>query len=470
MDLEQRAHRQNLRVIISETIMVIAVALMVVILVLIVSGYWLNSDFKVERQGMLQISSVPTGASVAVDGDTSWFQRTNTSKILSSGEHEIILTKDGYDSWSKAVNISEGLLYKLNYPHLFLEERVRESVYDVATAAFATVSPNRKLLLLANNTTLWSLINLDSDTIKSTELNLSAVLSASSSQDPSDNQSSSSTTTPILFNGTIISAEWDSANEHVLLEISLDSKTEWLLIDIRNVAKSVNLTRKFTQDFSSIRIFDNSASTLLALVNSDLYKIDVDGLQISPVLASGINSYDFYDSEIVLASKDSVSLLKNFAATPSEITTVDSLAQVLFGRFYENKYIFIITGGTIAIYNKDDLIENQSYQINFTPATAKVGPEGEFIFMSEGSHFATLDMEAQKVVEWSIDTTHFGWLNGHMLYAIDGGVLSVYDFDGLNHRTLASNVSERFPVTITNDKWLYYFSDGQLIREWLVAK
>ena len=128
MDLEKRARRQSLRVIVSEAVMVIAVAAMVIVLALIVSGYWLNADFEVERQGMLQIYSIPTGANVEVDGDAPWFQRTNTSKILASGEHTVTLTKDGYDSWSKTINISEGLLYRLHYPHLFLLEREKEKV------------------------------------------------------------------------------------------------------------------------------------------------------------------------------------------------------------------------------------------------------------------------------------------------------------------------------------------------------
>ena len=140
MDLEKRARRQSLRVIISETIMVLTVVIMVVVLGFVVSGYWINSDFKVERQGMLQIYSVPTGADVEVDGDSPWFQRTNTSKVLSSGEHNIVLTKDGYDSWSKTVNIGEGLLYRLHYPRLFLKEREKENIYDATASIFATVS------------------------------------------------------------------------------------------------------------------------------------------------------------------------------------------------------------------------------------------------------------------------------------------------------------------------------------------
>ena len=59
MDPDRLKRRQSLRIIISETIMVLSVVLMVVILAFLVSGYWINSDFKVERQGLLQVSSTP---------------------------------------------------------------------------------------------------------------------------------------------------------------------------------------------------------------------------------------------------------------------------------------------------------------------------------------------------------------------------------------------------------------------------
>ena len=113
MNPEKARRRQSLKILISESIMVLAVVITVIILAFLVSGYWLNSDFKIERNGLLQVSSVPTGADVYIDGESAWLQRTNTSKILSSGEHSIKLTKDGYDTWSKTVNISNvSFIYK----------------------------------------------------------------------------------------------------------------------------------------------------------------------------------------------------------------------------------------------------------------------------------------------------------------------------------------------------------------------
>ena len=183
MDFDKIKRRQSLKVIISEAIMVLAVIITVIVLAFVVSGYWLNSDFKIERQGLLQISSFPTGADVEIDGSVSWLQKTNTSKVLSSGEHTVALSKENYDSWSKTINISEGLLYRINYPRLFLKNRSLENIYDTAGTIYATFSPNHETLLLVNETTEWTLINLNTDTLESKKLDVSKYFSTVSLAD-----------------------------------------------------------------------------------------------------------------------------------------------------------------------------------------------------------------------------------------------------------------------------------------------
>lgn len=457
MDLEKRAKLQSLRVIISETIMVIAVIITVVVLALVVSGYWLNSDFEVERQGMLQIYSIPTGASVAVDGDAPWFQRTNTSKVLSSGEHTITLTKDGYDSWSKTVSISEGLLYRLHYPQLFLQNRKEEVIYDATATTFATVSPNRKLILLANRATNWTLLNLDADNPKPTTIDVSKVFSA---------VSMASGASSGLFTGEILSAEWDQANEHILLNIGADSGSEWALLNVKQPADSINLTREFASNFSSIKIFDNSANNLLAVRNGNLHKINVGSRQISAVLIEKIGNYDFYESEIIYISDGQIILTKLNDESPSILGEVSSdSARILLGKFYDNNYIFVIDDGTLSVYQKENFSEVFTTKLEFAPEQVKIGYHGMFVSLNSGNRFATLDMESMTMRNWNTDSAYFGWLSSYMLYSVNDGKLCVYDFDGLNRRELATNVSGRFPAVITNNKWLYYFSDDTIIRE-----
>lgn len=462
MDFEKRARRQSFRVIVSETIMVLTVIIMVAVLAFAVSGYWVNADFQVERQGMLQISSAPTGANVAVDGDAPWYQRTNTSKVLSAGEHHIVLTRDGYDTWEKTVNISEGLLYRLQYPRLFLLERERESVYDATGITFASVSGDRSTMLLTDHTTTWTLLKLENDKLEAKPLDISPYFTLISLADGAKAG---------LFTGEIASVQWSGDNTRALIEaVSTDSDTpvtEWALLDVKNPKNSLNLTSEFATTFTEVRIFDNSASSLLTLRNGNLHRIDVSGRQVSSALIKNVTFYDFYGQDIVFVDDTGLGILQpsDNVVRPQLPIAVDATTRAYLSRFYDAKYLTIITGNQLAIYKHDDYSELASVELDFIPEQTKIGQSGDFVLLSTDTTVATFDMESRSLTSWTLAAPRYYWLDNNMLYTVAAGALSVYDYDGLNHRTLAQNVSSHFPVAITRNRWLYYFSDDEIIRE-----
>ncbi len=469
MDQDKTKRIQHLKVIASEIVMVVAVILTVSILALIVSGYWLNADFKVERQGLLQVSSIPTGADVNIDGGSSWLQRTNTSKTLSSGEHSVTLSKEGYDTWSKTINIREGLLYRLHYPRLFLENREVEIATDVSDTVFATISPDRSTLLLTNHTTKWQVISLNEEKISPHIIDVGGLFTNSNSSEDSDEKS---------FAGQIIAADWANDNAHVLLNVKIADATEWVLIDIDNIKDSINLSQKFDMNFDDIQIMNNSASTLFSLQDQNLRKIDVASEQISAILAEKIVSLDHYENEVIYVANQSSDdekkyTLNTFKLGDDKTTKLDSFkypAKVVLSKFYDDKYITMVHDNTVTLYNEADYTMINEFNLSFNPASIKVGHNGEFVIMNTGSDIATLDMEALAVVEWDTENEDFGWLDNDMIYDISDEKLIVYDFDGLNRREIAKDVDGDFPATITDNKWLYYFSNGSLMREWLIER
>lgn len=468
MDSTKQKKRQSLKIIISEAIMVLAVIITVTVLALVVSGYWINSDFEVERQGMLQIYSTPTGANVTIDGETSsWLQRTNTSKVLSSGDHTVTLSKEGYDTWSKTVNIKEGLLYKLHYPRLFPLERSAQKMLSTTGTTYAFMPASHDSILLVNNTTKWQYINLNSDKIEPKTLDISNYFSNVSL---ADNHSTG------LFGGKILSANWDFDASHILFKATNADQIEWVLIDVKNIDKSINLSKEFGGNFSDIEILDNSASNLLVVQNGNLHKIDISGRLISAVLVENVISFDHFNNEVVFSarslSQESTETNKYyvgyFKVGDSSITKLTKLShpvQVLLSKFYDKKYITILDKTQVTVYEKDDFQKSNQYELGFEPKQLEVGRDGEFIIMSDGAKIATIDMEANTIREWETEGNTFGWIDNDMIYSVKDGELIVYDFDGLNRRVIAKNVSSHFPTGITDNKWLYYFSDDELIRE-----
>lgn len=496
MDQDKARRILNLKVIASEIVMVVAVILTVLVLVLIVSGYWLNSDFKVERQGLLQVSSIPTGADVDIDGDSSWFQRTNTSKTLSSGEHTVTLSKEDYDTWSKTITIREGLLYRLHYPRLFLKEREVEKAADASGATFATVSPDRNTLLVVNGTYDWVVMPLNTEIISPQKVDVRSLFLTSDNAEVAEEKDA-------VFSGVIESADWANDNAHILLKVKNGDRIEWVILDIDNAKDSINLSRKFDMNFDKIKIMNNSANSLLALQGQSLRRIDVASGQISVVLVDGVMSLDHYDNEAIYVAKrvdssdssddsnekaeanksddgdgasEEESLpyalfsLEVGSGKSEELIGLKEPAQVVISRFYDDKYIVTMNGSSVVLYQKNDMKKLEEYTLTFNPEKIKVGHDGEFFIFSNGLNLATLDMEALAVREWQIGSSSYGWLDNDMLYDVTDGDLVVYDFDGLNKRSIAKKVTSNYPVTITEEKWLYYFSDGSLMREWLIKR
>ncbi|MDO5451577.1 MAG: PEGA domain-containing protein [Candidatus Saccharibacteria bacterium] len=462
MNDERIKKRQSLKVILSEAIMVLAVVAMVAVLAFIVSGYWVNSDFKVERQGMIQVSSIPTGANFDIDGESSWLQRTNTSKVIASGEHTITLTKDGYDTWTKKINISEGLLYRLHYPRLFLQDRETERVLNVAGAKMATVSPDNKTLILINDTTEWQKINLNNKILEPQKFSIAGYF-------PGANLAEG--TSKGFFTGEILDYNWDQDGNHILFKIALNNAVEWVLMDVNNAKNTINLSQEFGATFSDVRIFDNSANNLLAVQNGNLHKINIPNKSISAVLVKNVIDFDHYDDEIVFSSSAQgssdylIGLVRADNGEATELESSNTPAKVALFKFYDDTYIALLKEASLTLYGKTDFNPISEFTLSFIPNMIKVGHDGEFVIMANGANMATLDMEASLTREWTLEGDNYGWLDNDMIHAVANGELIVYDFDGLNRRILAKNVSDHFPITITDNIWLYYFSDGNLIRE-----
>ena len=262
------------------------------------------------------------------------------------------------------------------------------------------------------------------------------------------------------------------------MKIEKDDGLDWVLLDVNYPEKSINLSREFIGDFTKVKILDNSANNLLVIQDHNLRKIDVSNRSISSILAENVTDFDHYDNEIVFSAisersnidNDSeneyyIGILKIGDNNITKVITSSSPLQAVVSKFYDEKYLTIIEGAKATLYQKTDFKEYASYDLSFAPQSVVVGNDGGFIIMRADSQIATIDMEAKTLREWQIKGKTSGWLDNNMLYTVLDGELIVYDYDGFNERMIAKNVSSRFPVSITENKWLYYFSDNNLVRE-----
>ena len=211
--------------------------------------------------------------------------------------------------------------------------------------------------------------------------------------------------------------------------------------------------------------------------------MDLISKSVSSVLVQNVFDYDYYDNTIVFSALaeneptiDDRYYVGEFSIGDTEFKKVlnsSAPIRVAVSKFYDDFYIASLQDNQLTLYrsNKKEYSQYLKQDLNFSPTQLKTGHHGEFVLLSDGNNLATLDMESSTVREWVIEGDRFGWLDNDMLYGIRGSSLVVYDYDGFNRRELSSNnVSSRFPAVITDDKWLYYVSDGNLVREWLIEQ
>ena len=120
MDFEEKRKRQAIRVIVAEIGMVLAIVAVVVVSTLAAMGFMISGNGGIEQSGLMQLHTLPTGASVKIDGNTI-FARTNLSRTLSAGEHNLEIYRENYDTWQKIIKIKSGVLVRIYYPRLFLQ-------------------------------------------------------------------------------------------------------------------------------------------------------------------------------------------------------------------------------------------------------------------------------------------------------------------------------------------------------------
>ena len=413
---------------------------------MIVSGYWFNSDFKIVQDGFLQVYTVPSGATVDVDGNV-WFARTNASQMLSKGKKTVTLSREGYDTWSKTITISEGLLYRLGYPRLFKEERIKKEALDFAAWNNYFVSNDKTKLAVIDDNKNIGLIDLTSDSFEVKQNTIAAFLDDAEK---------------------IESVVWNDDNNKLLAKTT---SGRFLLINLNKMADSVNLNKVFKMNFENILITDHSADKLMALTDGQLRAINVPDLTISKTIAENVSDALAFDNEAFYVAQNGLYYMQNDKIR--RIMDISERSILARGKFYDDNYLVVVGDNIMKLYPesylltvKDEAIEEEYLaELPVMPNKVKFGPEGNFVMMESDGLLLTFDMEEMALANIPING-RYGWIDNNMLFNVKDGTMSVCDFDGLNSRVIVKqNVDADSFAAITQNKFLFYISGHQLIRE-----
>ncbi len=531
MDYEERKRKQRIRVLIAEFGMVVSALLLVVVATLSAMGFFISSNGQIEQSGLAQIHSIPTGASVTLDGSTL-FSRTNLSRTMPAGKHYLKLSRTGYDTWEKDITMRSGVLMRIYYPRLFLQDRTIDEVLQLTkpsdspqTLEFYSPSTSRNYILYAQqDSTSWQLIDIRNDEIRRTELDLSDILPQVTKYTPNANHQ----VTPVpTFDGEILDLRWSANDEYILAKIKTSEQVQWLLINLRNINNSLNLTKVFSLNFDQIEYIDDTANQLFVLENHHLRKINTSNQSVSKVLLDHIETFENYQNNLIylttssddLAHTRSVGIYKDGEAGTTTLATFNNNAKIYIslGNYYGDDYICYVVDnkptilyGTLPSYSEKGADLSQLKQLaseltySTIPSHVEISQNNEFLLAYKDSQIMVIDLDAGELYEYNSIGQPFYWLDSSMFYAFKDSQLYVWDYDGTNQRNLSqslqsiavqqtilksaklfrldsinqyhsiynthASIIQQYQFVITpNDRWLYYLSQDdnsvQLTRE-----
>jgi hypothetical protein len=450
--------------------MSVAVLVIVTVITLLMLGFRFDANKgSLEQNAFLQFDSTPSGATVSIDGVVSG-SNTPSKNSVPAGRHKIVMWRDGYQTWQKTVNLGPGTLTWLNYTLLVPKSLPIESVANYKSIYSTLASPSGRYMLVQpeSNSPTFNLIDLSSDTIKSTNISI-----------PSNVYTQPTTTSGV---NTFKPIAWDGGERYVIVSHTYGAKTEWIVLDTQDITASKNVTQLFDLGISKIVFSDNSGNNLYALDSGDIRKLDLNAGTISKPLVSNVTSFDFYNGTKVITyvgngksgtTQRVLGIFREGDDSPAVIRTVNTSSSVplnIATAFYFNEnYVAVSQGNQVDIMsgsypnttsdNTNSLKVVASFKTKQDINNLSFSPAGQYVLAQSGANFASYDLEYQKLSESTIKSvgmvSPLMWLDGNHIWSDADGTLTIRDFDGANVYTI-NPVLVGQGVTLTNNgRFLY---------------
>ena len=474
MDIEKIRRKRAVKVLVVDLIMTISVVVIVSILVAVVAGWRIGSDFTVEQNGLVSIKTVPTGVDVIID-DEKQFQATNMSKMLTGGEHKIVLQKEGYESWNKTVQITPGWLLRLEYPRLFKQDREAETLKVFDNLEFFYVSPDRTTAIYAEeDTPEWVVVSDFNGTPKYKTIDLQGLFTTESEE---------------KFGLEIKHLEWSENNERILIHVGNKKTDEWGIIDLADTSDSFNLTKNYNSfsngssatlasenstKITDAKFEDTAGEKVLTLVEGNLNRLDFTN-KTSTLILEKVESFDLEDTEIIYTTKNETREIRLFRIGDEESVLVskvkDESTNVSFAltKFNSKEYLLYTTDNRLFVYRGDfpyadeeiskmELILENDLGIN--PTEVVISDNEEFVVFREGARVVVYDAELEEWTEYDYGDEDIRFLDEYLMYRVDvaSGKFLTWDFDSENVRTLVvDHGANKFDALISKNNKYFYF-------------
>ena len=510
MDFEEKQKRQMIRVIIAEVGMVLAVVAIVVVSLMAAMGFMISGNGSIEQTGLLQLHTLPTGASVKIDGATV-FGRTNLSRTLSAGEHNLEIYRDGYDTWRNTIKVESGMLVRLYYPRLFLLSRSAERVKVLSEDGeldFFQPSPRKNFAVMAvKGAAEWQIADLRSDEVKLSTLDLSSVLPGMVKAETRKVTASSGAyahgaMSGYKFVGEVDEVRWSDNEENLLVKVTYENRSEWVLVRLKDLAHSVNLSRAFgLSNEAQMEYIDSTASQLYVLEKRQLRRINTSSNVMSRILVDNVIDFMNDESKVIYLTgtvdgkNRAIGVFRDDENGGTILAKVadDAKVQIALANYYDEDYMMWTEGQNLNIWygrlpsyseagvRAEELkVLFEAVELEHEPEKLQVSPGGEYLLARSGKNSMIVDLYNGELCQYETLTEQIAWFDDSMMYAVVDNRIAVWDFDGMNWRDLSKDVKLKgenvavkvesdSPVVVSaNNRYIYYLTkksdkDGKVL-------
>lgn len=455
--------------------MTLLAVLGVVLCLMWAMGFRIDWDGKLTQVALLQFDSFPTGATVDINGQ-ALSTRTPTRSNVKTGENTVIMSRQGYRSWRKTVNMLPSGVVWLNYTRFIPSSITTDTTKNFAVVTGMRESPDRRWLLL---------LHLDDERCKDVafcpEMTPEAyrampfTLTLADISDPKNVRFSELTipSDKIAWPSTggkgekFSIVEWDHDSRFILIKHVVGEMTEYLELDRTNAGVVKNLTRDFGMQISEPHFSGTSGNVFFALTDASLRKFDYGNNTASAPLASDVQSYRMSeDGRLVLVTvetKDEKTIQKVSIYHDGHVTAVKIYSGIeptltLLARFGGTDYLAIARHGDVAIYPKP--LENNKSQPIYLNSLGGIdwldsSPKEQFILAGRENRLISFDLDTELRYSFEVEGMEHApqWLDSSHIVSTSGDHITFIEFDGQNREDI---VGAHGRVSLSRDnKYLF---------------
>ncbi|MDB5182713.1 MAG: hypothetical protein JWO47_497 [Candidatus Saccharibacteria bacterium] len=447
----KKSHRRRLLL----GYLLMAVALSLAAWLVLVSAQGFSYDRKtgdIIQNGTVFVDSQPVSANVYLDG-TIQGNRTSTRLVLpGSKQYSIKLTADGYRDWKRTFTLTGGSIERLVYPLLVPKTLATSENQLYASAPLLTTQSIDKRWLMVQQpgqTYVFDVYDLNTPSAAPATLTIPASILT----DP---------TKP----ATLTALQWAGDNKHLLMQRSYDDTSEFLMVDITNIASSLSINTTLTVAPSSVTLRDKKPDQIYIYdaTGGVVRQGDLKNRTVSGAIVNNVIAYRSYGPDILLyatktgadTGKVDVRIRENDRASYL-LKTVTEAQTYLFDvdQFDGTPYYAVGTNLDDAVFVYTDplpTLKGQQNKALLIPAVLRLpnpqfvsfSPDSHLIAAQSGTNFVVYDIEGDRQFKVSLPLTDptqkVAWMDSFRFKAVNNNQSYITDFEGSNEQTLVPSL------------------------------